>query len=91
MPADVHLVLGPAKDGKPIRFTVKLDARHPARTTAADADAAVQALSRSTVCINLIRQKGPVEDRTFEIEFLGSRRAGVCFHVWLMSEIGEKH
>jgi cytochrome c biogenesis protein CcdA/thiol-disulfide isomerase/thioredoxin len=67
---DVHLVLGPAKDGKPIRFTVKLDGTPPGEDHGSDADAAGAGTVQEHRLYQLIRQKGPVEDRTFEIEFL---------------------
>jgi cytochrome c biogenesis protein CcdA/peroxiredoxin len=67
---DLHLVLGPAKDGKPVRFRVKLDGAVPGEDHGSDADANGAGAVQEHRLYQLIRQKGPVEDRTFEIEFL---------------------
>jgi cytochrome c biogenesis protein CcdA/thiol-disulfide isomerase/thioredoxin len=67
---DLHLVLGPAKDGKPVRFIVKLDGTLPAQDHGGDTDANGSGTVQEHRLYQLIRQKGPVEDRTFEIEFL---------------------
>ena len=67
---DLHLVLGPVKDGKPIRFTVKLDGAPPGDDRGSDTDANGTGMVQEHRLYQLIRQKGPVEDRTFEIEFL---------------------
>jgi cytochrome c biogenesis protein CcdA/thiol-disulfide isomerase/thioredoxin len=67
---DLHLVLGPAKDGKPVRFRVKLDGAAPGEDHGSDTDANGAGTVQEHRLYQLIRQKGPVEDRTFEIEFL---------------------
>jgi len=67
---DLHLVLGPAKDGKPVRFRVKLDGTAPGEDHGSDADANGDGKVDSHRLYQLIRQKGTIEDRTFEIEFL---------------------
>jgi thiol-disulfide isomerase/thioredoxin len=67
---DLHLVLGPAKNGKPIRFVVKLDGTPPGEDHGADTDAAGAGTVQGNRLYQLIRQKGAVEDRTFEIDFL---------------------
>jgi cytochrome c biogenesis protein CcdA/thiol-disulfide isomerase/thioredoxin len=67
---DLHLVLGPSKDGKPVRFTIKLDGAAPAEDHGSDADANGSGTVQEHRLYQLIRQKGAVEDRTFEIEFL---------------------
>jgi cytochrome c biogenesis protein CcdA/thiol-disulfide isomerase/thioredoxin len=67
---DLHLVLGPAKDGKPVRFKVTLDGTSPAADHGSDTDANGAGTVQEHRLYQLIRQKGPVEDRTFEIEFL---------------------
>ncbi len=67
---DLHLVLGPAKNGKPIRFVVKLDGTPPGEDHGADTDAAGAGTVKGNRLYQLIRQKGAVEDRTFEIDFL---------------------
>jgi len=67
---DLHLVLGPSKNGKPIRFIVKLDGTPPGDDHGADTDASGAGTVQGNRLYQLIRQKGAVEDRTFEIEFL---------------------
>jgi cytochrome c biogenesis protein CcdA/thiol-disulfide isomerase/thioredoxin len=67
---DLHLVLGPTKNGKPIRFTVKLDGTAPGDDHGADTDATGAGTVQGNRLYQLIRQKGAVEDRTFEIDFL---------------------
>jgi cytochrome c biogenesis protein CcdA/thiol-disulfide isomerase/thioredoxin len=67
---DLHLVLGPSKSGKPIRFVVRLDGTPPGADHGSDTDAAGAGTVQGHRLYQLIRQKGPVEDRTFEIEFL---------------------
>lgn len=67
---DLHLVLGITKDGKPVRFTVKLDGTAPGDDHGVDTDSNGSGTVQEHRLYQLIRQKGPVEDRTFEIEFL---------------------
>ncbi len=67
---DLHLVLGPGKDGKPVRFRVTIDGAAPGDAHGTD----VAADGRGTVTeqrlYQLVRQSGKVADRTFAIEFL---------------------
>jgi thioredoxin family protein len=63
-------VLGPSKNGKPIRFKVKLDGAAPGQDRGVDVDPSGAGTVQEHRLYQLIRQKGPVEDRTFEIEFL---------------------
>jgi thiol-disulfide isomerase/thioredoxin len=67
---DLHLVLGPGSDGKPIRFRVRLDGAPPLEDRGTDVDAEGSGTVTAYRLYQLIRQKGIVEDRTFEIEFL---------------------
>jgi cytochrome c biogenesis protein CcdA/thiol-disulfide isomerase/thioredoxin len=67
---DLHLVLGPTKNGKPLRFKVTLDGTAPGGDHGSDTDAAGAGTVQSHRLYQPIRQKGSVEDRTFEIEFL---------------------
>jgi cytochrome c biogenesis protein CcdA/thiol-disulfide isomerase/thioredoxin len=67
---DLHLVLGPAKDGQPVRFIVELDGTTPGEDHGSDTDANGAGTVQGHQLYQLIRQKGTVEDRTFEIEFL---------------------
>jgi cytochrome c biogenesis protein CcdA/thiol-disulfide isomerase/thioredoxin len=67
---DVHLVLGPASNGKPVRFRVTIDGRAPGVNHGVDADAQGNGRITEHRLYQLIRQKNAIEDRTFEIEFL---------------------
>jgi cytochrome c biogenesis protein CcdA/thiol-disulfide isomerase/thioredoxin len=67
---DLHLVLGPPPDGKPIRFKVTIDGAAPGDDRGSDIDAGGNGIVDGQRLYQLIRQHGPVADRTFEIEFL---------------------
>jgi hypothetical protein len=67
---DLHLVLGPGSAGKPVRFRVRLDGAPPLEDRGADVDADGSGTVSGYRLYQLIRQKGTIEDRTFEIEFL---------------------
>jgi thiol-disulfide isomerase/thioredoxin len=67
---DLHLVLAPMKDGKPVRFIVKLDGTAPGENHGVDTAPDGSGKVREPRLYQLIRQKGPIVDRTFEIKFL---------------------
>jgi cytochrome c biogenesis protein CcdA/thiol-disulfide isomerase/thioredoxin len=67
---DVHLVLGPAIDGKPVRFRVRIDGQAPGPNHGVDTDEPGDGKITDHRLYQLIRQKNAIEDRTFEIEFL---------------------
>jgi thiol-disulfide isomerase/thioredoxin len=67
---DLHLVLGPTKDGKPVRFKVGLNGAAPGGDHGTDSAPDGTGEVREPRLYQLIRQKGHVEDRTFGIEFL---------------------
>jgi hypothetical protein len=67
---DLHLVLGPAKDGKPVRFRVTLDGTPPGEDHGSDTNVNGNGTVEGHRLYQLIRQKGALEDRTFQIEFL---------------------
>jgi hypothetical protein len=69
---DLHMVLGPAKDGKPIHFKVTLDGAEPGENSGVDSAPDGTGVVRLPRLYQLIRQKGHVGDRTFEIEFFDS-------------------
>jgi cytochrome c biogenesis protein CcdA/thiol-disulfide isomerase/thioredoxin len=68
---DLHLVLGSAT-GKPVRFRVTLDGRAPG--TDSGVDIAQDGTGRVTGqrLYQLVRQKGAIADRTFNITFIDS-------------------
>ena len=67
---DLHLVLGPAPDGRPIRFRVTIDGKVPGNSRGTDVDANGQGVVTGQRLYQLIRQSGDITDHTFEIEFL---------------------
>jgi hypothetical protein len=67
---DLHLVLGPGEDGKPVRFRVRIDGEAPGDDRGTDVDAGGDGVVREQRLYQLIRQSGDVQDRTFTIEFL---------------------
>jgi cytochrome c biogenesis protein CcdA/thiol-disulfide isomerase/thioredoxin len=66
---DVHLVLGPGADGKPVRFRVTIDGAAPAQDHGMDIDAEGNGVVKEQRLYQLIRQAGDIDDRTFTIEF----------------------
>ena len=67
---DLHLVLGPAKDGRPVRFRVLLDGKAPADDHGADIDAKGDGTVREQRLYQLIRQSNDVREHDFSIQFL---------------------
>jgi hypothetical protein len=67
---DLHLVLGPGPDGKPVRFTVTIDGMAPGASHGSDADAGGQGIVTGQHLYQLIRQNGDIADHTFEIRFV---------------------
>lgn len=67
---DLHLVLGPRDDGKPVRFRVTIDGREPADDRGVDVDAKGNGIVHEQRLYQLIRQSGAVQDHTCTIEFL---------------------
>jgi cytochrome c biogenesis protein CcdA/thiol-disulfide isomerase/thioredoxin len=69
---DLHLVLGPSQDGKPVRFRVTLDGAPPQTNHGADTDSQGAGVIDSQRLYQLIRQSGEVGEHVFSIEFLDS-------------------
>ena len=67
---DLHLVLGPGSDGKPVRFRVTLDGAAPAANHGADTDSSGSGIIERQRLYQLIRQSGDVGEHVFSIEFL---------------------
>jgi cytochrome c biogenesis protein CcdA/thiol-disulfide isomerase/thioredoxin len=66
---DLHLVLG-SSTGKPVRFKVTVDGAAPVRDAGVDVAPDGSGVVKEQRLYQLVRQKGPVDDRTFSIEFL---------------------
>jgi thiol-disulfide isomerase/thioredoxin len=67
---DLHLVMGSATRGTPVRFRVRIDGQPPGESHGVDVDASGDGTISSPRMYQLIRQTGPISDRLFEIEFL---------------------
>jgi cytochrome c biogenesis protein CcdA/thiol-disulfide isomerase/thioredoxin len=70
---DLHLVLGPSNNGKPVRFRVTLDGKAPGEDHGVDTDADGYGTITDNRLYQLVRQQnsgGAMRDRTFRIEFL---------------------
>ena len=67
---DLNLVMAPETRGNAIRFRVLLDGKTPGGSHGLDVDADGNGTLKDQRMYQLIRQSGPIEDRTFEVEFL---------------------
>ena len=67
---DVHLVMGPARRGERVRFRVSVDGQPPGAARGVDVDEHGAGVVAEQRLHQLIRQPGPVVERTFEIAFL---------------------
>jgi cytochrome c biogenesis protein CcdA/thiol-disulfide isomerase/thioredoxin len=68
---DLHLVLGPAANGTPVRFRVRVDGKPPLADHGADIDAQGHGVIDAQKLYQLVRQQAANgKDRLFEIEFL---------------------
>jgi cytochrome c biogenesis protein CcdA/thiol-disulfide isomerase/thioredoxin len=69
---DLHLVLGPGRDGKAVHFRVTLDGAAPAGNHGVDTDLSGAGIIDGQRLYQLIRQGGAVGEHVFTIEFLDS-------------------
>jgi cytochrome c biogenesis protein CcdA/thiol-disulfide isomerase/thioredoxin len=67
---DLHLVLGPGSDGKPVRFRVLIDGKAPGADHGMDTDADGNGTITAQRLYQLVRQADGSGERTFEITFL---------------------
>ncbi len=67
---DVHLVIGPPERGTSVPFRVLLDGEAPGAAHGLDVDEHGHGAVAQQRLYQLIRQQGPISDRTFEITFL---------------------
>jgi thiol-disulfide isomerase/thioredoxin len=69
---DLHLVMGPPATTAPVRFRVLLDGQPARAAHGGDVDEQGNGVAREQRLHQLIRQREPIVDRLFEIEFLDS-------------------
>ena len=67
---DVHLVMGPGRRDARVRFRVALDGQPPGSARGSDVDEAGGGTVVDPRLHQLVRQSGPIVDRTVAIEFL---------------------
>jgi thiol-disulfide isomerase/thioredoxin len=76
---DLHLVMGPAPDGRPVRFSVLLDGSPPGAARGLDIDEHGEGTVTEPRLHQLIRQPDRVAEHTLEISFVD---AGVYAYVF---------
>lgn len=76
---DLHLVLGPAANGAKVRYRVTIDGKPPGANHGMDTDAAGNGVITGQRLYQLVRQKGAIGDRTFEIQFLDAGAQAYAF------------
>jgi thiol-disulfide isomerase/thioredoxin len=76
---DVNLVMGPASRGAAIPFRVFLDGRVAQDAHGTDVGIDGRGTVTDQRTYQLIRQSGPIEERTFEIEFQEAGLEAYCF------------
>ena len=88
---DLHLVLGPGADHKPLKFHVLLDGKPPGTDHGMDVDADGNGVVREQRLYQLIRQKNGVQEHEFTIEFLDAACRGVLVHLRLGAQHVRTH
>jgi thiol-disulfide isomerase/thioredoxin len=76
---DLNLVLAPPESGAPVPFSVRLDGEAPGEDAGLDVDGAGEGTVSEPRMYQLVRQRGAVGPRSFEITF---RDAGVRAYVF---------
>ena len=76
---DVHLVMGPARRGDSIRFRLTIDGVAPGAAHGLDVDDAGHGIASEQRLYQLVRQPGPIVDRTLIIEYLDAGAEAFSF------------
>ncbi|WP_025129511.1 cytochrome c biogenesis protein DipZ [Pseudomonas sp. PH1b] len=76
---DLHLVLGPGADGKPVRFKVLIDGQAPGPAHGVDVAPDGSGQVTEQRLYQLVRQSGDITDHSFSIEFLDPGVAAYAF------------
>ena len=76
---DLHLVMGPLVQGRPVRFRVRIDGMPPGAAHGGDVDEQGYGTLDQQRMYQLIRQQKPIGDRVFEIEFLDQGAEAFAF------------
>ena len=67
---DVHLVMGPLHRDRPVRFRVSMDGQRPGSARGLDVDDSGSGTVAAQRLYQLVRQPGPIVERTLEVQFL---------------------
>ena len=76
---DLHLVMGPPARDAAVPFRVSIDGEPPGEDHGFDIDEQGQGEVAEQRLYQLVRQRGPITDRTFEITFLATGAEVYCF------------
>lgn len=76
---DLHMVLGPGAEGRPVRFRVLVDGRPPGADHGTDTDANGEGVVDRQKLYQLVRQRNPGAAHLFEIEFLDQGAEAYAF------------
>ena len=76
---DLHLVMGPPRRERPVRFRVSIDGQPPGAAHGLDVDDGGNGTVVDPRLYQLIRQPPPIVDRQFEIEFLDAGAEAFAF------------
>jgi Thioredoxin like C-terminal domain len=76
---DLNLVMGPAAPETPVRCRVFIDGQPPGEAHGSDVDRDGNGTVTQQRVYQLIRQPGPITDRTFEITFPDTGLQAYCF------------
>jgi len=75
---DLNLVMGPEREGGTVAFRVTLDGNDVGESAGTDVGTDGRGTATRRDTFQLVRTRGPVTDRTLEIEFLTSGVAAYC-------------
>lgn len=67
---DLHLIMGPSRQGRSIKFRVLIDGRPPGASHGLDIDSEGFGIVKDQRMYQLIRQQGSIRESEFQIEFL---------------------
>lgn len=81
---DLHLVLGPGAANRPVHFVIRIDGAAPGNAHGGDVAPDGTGVVTEQRLYQLVRQRGPVSDHTFEDRVSRSRRARVFVHLRLI-------
>ena len=76
---DLNLVLAPPPSGAPVRFEVRLDGQQPGDAHGVDVDESGQGTLSEPRMYQLVRQRGVVAQRLFEVTFLDAGARAYVF------------